>query len=185
MAATSSARLAPCLRCSRPRTRACFVWSARSVAGAAGGLSTTAAACSAGPFRLPLRPCAAPLPSCSTCSLPSDPPGSRRNARRHRLDPAIGLKPGGVGERVERGRRACGPDPGSSRSDGLGAGFRRLLRATPLACTRSRSGRAAPPRLIGLGVLLNSAVEAPGFVLARNRCRYPVLHPRSPGSVTA
>src|SRR5215216_1461619 len=41
------------------------------------------------------------------------------------------------------------------------------------------------PRLIGLGVLLNSAVEAPGFVLARNRCRYPVLHPRPPGSATA
>src|SRR5215216_6884634 len=36
------------------------------------------------------------------------------------------------------------------------------------------------PRLIGLGVLLNSAVEAPGFVLARNRCGYPVLHRRSP-----
>src|SRR5215216_417136 len=32
------------------------------------------------------------------------------------------------------------------------------------------------PRLIGLGVLLNSAEEAP----ARNRCRYPVLHRRSP-----
>src|SRR5215218_2607456 len=41
------------------------------------------------------------------------------------------------------------------------------------------------PRLIGLGVLLNTAVETPGFVPARNRCRYPVLHPRSPGSVTA
>src|SRR3954463_9217380 len=129
----------------------------------------------------------------------------------------------------------------------MGARFRRLLRATPRACTRSRSGSVAPPgselaldrdihpaldrlsdrarevspaaeahrdligevpavpaieevaggliaatralrdpsyrtrpRLIGLGVLLNSAVEAPGFVRARNRCGRPVLHRRSP-----
>src|SRR5829696_383080 len=40
------------------------------------------------------------------------------------------------------------------------------------------------PRLIGLRVLPNNAVEAPGFVVARSCCG-PVLHPRSPFSVTA
>src|SRR3954463_16530738 len=134
----------------------------------------------------------------------------------------------------------------------MGARFRRLLRATPRACTRSRSGSVAPPgselaldrdihpaldrlsdrerevsptaeacrdligevpavpaieevadgliaatralrdpgyskrpRLIRLGVLLNSAVEAAGFVLACNGRGCPVSHLRSPGSVTA
>src|SRR5215218_2476420 len=42
----------PCFRCSRPRTRACFVSRARPIAAAAGGLSATAAG-SAGPLRLP------------------------------------------------------------------------------------------------------------------------------------
>src|SRR5215207_1412037 len=56
-----------------------------------------------------------------------------------------------------------------------------------IAATRAlrNPGYSKRPRLMGLGVLRNTAVEAPGFVLARDRCGYPVSHPRSPCSVTA
>src|SRR5215218_7590183 len=53
-----------------------------------------------------------------------------------------------------------------------------------MAATRALRdpGYSKRPRLIGLGVLPNTAVEAPGFVLARHRCGYPVLHRRPPCS---
>jgi hypothetical protein len=54
-----------------------------------------------------------------------------------------------------------------------------------IAATRALRdpGYSQRPRLIGLCVLPASA--ASGFDFARDRFPYPVLHPRSPGSVTA
>src|SRR3954451_5704345 len=56
-----------------------------------------------------------------------------------------------------------------------------------IAATRALRdpGYSKRPPLLELGVLRNSAVEAPCFVRARARCDHPILHRRSPCSVTA